>query len=160
VAGPYTATYNAVPLGIFRGEGGVPTISQTTYADINNSTNIYGRTTIEGFHLGADWFCEMTPHEWRAGVLSAIWPWGTLGAMGPISASLYGQAQPLVLTVVAGTPAAAPGPGPQTITAPKAILAPGSNPRYFLGPQGRYVPLRLQLILANLGGGLGGHSIT
>lgn len=145
IAGAYTVTVNGVSLGLMQGDANVPTIEQTTASEDINNTNIYGKSTIESFYLGANWFASMVCMEYKAGPISNWWPWGTgIGQMGTISGTFTGSGLALVLTAVTGTPAQIAG-APNTVTSNLSILAPGFNTRLLYGPQLRTVPLRFQL---------------
>lgn len=155
IVGEYTATYGGVALGIFEGDAGLPTLSQQTKAEPIANTSKYAKTTIDAIWQGADWFMQFTCLEYKAGPRVAFWPFhATLSALGAIGRLYYGMASPLVLTAVAGTPAAAT---PATLTASKTILAPGYNTQLVYGPTLRKVPLRLQLLPYVLNGTTVGH---
>ena len=145
LAGAYTITWDSVSLGLFGGDSEAPVIEQTTEAEPVNNTTIYGKSEIEAFYQGGNWFASMTCLEYKAGTYGPWWPWGAgLGAMGTISGTFTGSAQALVMTAVTGTPAQIAG-APNTLTANLAILARGFNTRLLYGPTLRKVPLRFQL---------------
>lgn len=142
IAGAYTATFNSVALGVFEGDSGVPTLEHTMASEPVGNTSAYGKTVIDEIFQGANLFIAMTCIEYKAGPLAAFWPYhATLGRMGTIGRLLYDLSSALVLTSTAGTPAAT---SPATLTASKAILAPGFTPRIVFGPTLRKVPLRFR----------------
>lgn len=151
LAGQYTVTWNSVSLGIMEGDQGVPTISQQTAAEMVGNTDAYGKSNIDGIYQGANWFAQFTCMEYRAGSIAAFWPYGTLGVMGTIGRLLYSLSAALVLTAIAGTPAAAT---PATLTASRAILAPGYNTQLLFGPTLRKVPIRQMLFPYSSGGNI------
>mgnify|MGYP000857433249 FL=1 len=136
-------TWNSVALGIMQGDAGLPTIEQSNKAEPIANTDSYAKSTIDAIYQGADWFASMTCMEYKAGSIAAWWPYSTLGRMGTIGRLLYDISLPLVLTAVAGTPAAS---SPATLTATRSILAPGFGTRLVFGPTVRTVPLRFQLL--------------
>lgn len=148
IAGQYTVTWNGVSVGMMEGDAGVPTLEQTSHAELISNTTTYGKSAIDGFYQGADWFASFTCLEYKPGSVAAFWPYGLMGQMGIISRSLFALSAPLVLTVVAGTPAAG---SPNTISANNAILAPGFNGRLLYGPTLRKVPIRQILFPFNSG---------
>ena len=100
--------------------------------------------TIDAIHRGADWYMSMICMEYKSGVTAALWPFNsTLSREGVIGRLYYDMSLALVLTAVAGTPAAT---SPATLTASKAIIAPGFNARLTFGPTLRTVPLRFLLL--------------
>src|SRR5947208_3246351 len=107
IAGQYGISYGGNQVGIFEGDAGVPTLEPANKAEPVASTDAYGKTTIDAFYQGGDWFMSMVCIEYRAGSLAMLWPFGALGVMGVIGRRLYDLALPLVLTAIAGTPAAA-----------------------------------------------------
>lgn len=139
IAGAYTVTWNGVSVGMFEGDGSLPTLEQTSKAEMIDNTSTYGKSTIDGVYQGADWFISYTCMEYKAGSIAAFWPFGANGVMGIISRLLFSLSAPLVMTVVAGTPAVG---SPNTLTAPNTILAPGFNSRLLFGPTVRKVPIR------------------
>jgi hypothetical protein len=142
IVGPYTATWNGVALGLFQGEGGLPTITSVGKAKGIASTNLYGLTTIDSIHLGRDMFFDAILMEYLKGV-AALWPFDDWMGLGlPVGTLKRALSQPLVLTAVAGTPAAA---SPATLTMSKAILADDHQGKIIYGPEVRTVPLRMQL---------------
>ena len=151
IAGSYTVTWNSVSVGMMEGDQGCPTLEQNTHAEMVNNTTTYGKSQIDGVYQGADWFAAYTCEEYRTGSIAAFWPYGTFGLMGVIARLLFGLSAPLVLTVVAGTPAVG---SPNTVTASKAILAPGFNGRLLYGPTLRKVPIRQVLFPFDTGGGV------
>lgn len=153
IAGEYTVTWNSVSVGMLEGDAGLPTIEQTTKAEAVDNTSTYGKSTIDAIKQGADWFASFTCLEYKAGSIAAFWPFGTPGLMGIISLLYFNLAAPLILTVVAGTPAVG---APNSLTASKAILAPGFNSRLLFGPTLRKVPIRQILLPFNTGGGVVG----
>jgi hypothetical protein len=143
VVGPYTATWNSVALGVFEGDAGLPSLEHQAAGEDVGNTSAYGRTVIDSVYLGANWFSSFTCIEYKAGPISAFWPYhATLGRLGTIGVLLYTLSQALVLTAVAGTSAAT---APATLTASKSILLPGFTPRIMFGPKLRTVPLRMRL---------------
>src|SRR5689334_14423085 len=85
-----------------------------------------------GIQEGAGGFMSMTLEEYKAGPISAWWPYSaTLGRMGVIGRLMYSISAALVLTAVAGTSAST---SPATLTASKAILLPGFGTRLMYGP--------------------------
>lgn len=149
IAGQYTLTYNGVAVGMTEGDAGSPTIEQTVHSEPVNNSSTYGKSRIEDFYLGADWFASFTCLEYRAGSIACFWPFGAMGVMGIISRAMSGLAAALVLTAVTGTPAQVAA-SYNTVTAPLAILAPGFNARLLFGPTLRKVPIRQVLYPANI----------
>ncbi len=150
IVGEYVVTYNSVAIGILEGDAGLPTLSQMTKAEPIANTSKYGKSTLDAIYQGADWFAQFTCLEYKAGPLAAFWPFhATLGHMGIIGRLYFDLALPLVLTSIAGTPAATT---PATLTATRAILAPGFNTQLLFGPTLRKVPIRLQLLPFDVGG--------
>lgn len=131
------------------GDGGLPTLEGVNKQEPIGRTDAYGDTTIDTIYKGGDWFASMTCMEYKAGPIAALWPFGTLGLMGVIGRLGYGISTALVLTAIAGTPAAS---SPASLTATRAILAPGFNTRLLFGPKLRTVPLRFQLLPYLVGG--------
>jgi len=158
LAGAYNVTWNGAAVGMMEGDAGVPTLEQTTHVESINNSTTYGKSTVEGFYQGADWFASYTCLEFRPGSIAAFWPYsGTMGLMGTISRAMTDLAQALVLTAVAGTPSNLSGqPGSTSLTAGKAMLAPGFNGRLLYGPTLRKVPIRQILLPVNTGGGVVG----
>lgn len=157
ICGQYTVTYGAVACGIMEGDAGVPTLEQTSKAAPLDSTDKYGKTTIDAVYLGVDWKCMFVCEEYRAGSLSAFYPFGALGLLGVIGRLYYGMSSALVLTAIAGTPATAT---PATLTAPKAILTIGFPSKLLFGPIIRKVPISLMLLLTDTGSSVYGHFTT
>jgi len=153
IAGEYNLTLNGVAVGMFEGDAGLPTIEQVTHAEVVANTSRYGKSTIDAIGQGADWFAGYTCEEYRPGSIAAFWPFAAPGLMGIISRLYFEMASPLVFTVVAGTPAVG---APNTLTANKAILAPGFNTRLLFGPTLRKVPIRQILLPYDTGGGIVG----
>lgn len=143
ISGAYTATWNGVSLGLFQGEGGLPTITSVGKSKPIASSNLYGNTTIDDIHLGRDMYFEAILMEYTKG-LTSIWPFGSdwLSLGMPIGTLKRALARPLVLTAVAGTPASAT---PATLTATYAILSTDHQPKIVYGPELRTVPIRFQL---------------
>jgi hypothetical protein len=142
ICGQYTVTWNSVALGIMQGDAGLPTIEHSYVEEPIANTDAYGKTVIDGVYQGVNVFASMTCMEYRAGSIAAWWPFSTLGRLGVIGRLLYDMSSPLVLTAIAGTPAAA---SPATLTASKTILAAGFGTRLLFGPTVRTVPLRFRL---------------
>lgn len=159
IAGQYTVTYNSVACGMMEGDAGSPTIEQTVHSEPVNNTSTYGKSRIEDFYLGADWFASFTCLEFRTGSISCFWPFGALGLMGVISRAMSGLAAALVLTAVTGTPAQVAGSF-NSVTAPLAILAPGFNSRLLFGPTLRKVPIRQVLYPSTINSNVGWISTT
>lgn len=158
VAGAYTATYNAVAVGLTR--SGFTLAATPKYERINES-DLYGETLIDGVFRGADCTLEWVSRAYKAGSVSPFWPFGntfTAGDLGviatptvPISSLMSDLAKAVVLTAVANTPAhivgtATPKAGPLTLTAPKATLAPDFDARLLFDSKLREVPIKLQLL--------------
>jgi hypothetical protein len=144
IDGQYTVTLAATTLGIMKADDGVPTLEPNIKAQPIAGTDAYGDTTIDAVWRGADWYCSMICMEYRAGVLTALWPFSaTMGRLGVIGRLFYDMSSALVLTAVAGTPAAT---SPASLTASKAIIAPGFSNRLTFGPLVRTVPLRFLLL--------------
>lgn len=125
--GPYTAQYTP-PSGAAGGGGGQVSLGlvedvwrwqgRVELADM--VAGITARSVIDSVYQGGNWFMIVTFKEWASAVKNTIWPWhstfGQSGVTGRIATDLAGS---LLLTAVAGTPAATAGPA--TITAAKAL---------------------------------------
>lgn len=114
--------------------------------ELLDESDLYGATIIDGIRRGCDVFVSMELMEWKAGSKALLWPIGG-GALGKIFSSAVpngvfdsDQAQPLVLTSTAGTSAAN---SPATLTASKAWIAPGFNPRWAMDSRLRTLPIRM-----------------
>lgn len=125
------------------GDSGLPQLEHSEAAEEIGNTSVYGRSVIDGVHLGNNWFATMTCLEYKAGPKGAFWPYNaTLGTTGVVGVLLYSLSQALIYTAVSGTSASA---APASVTASKTILAPGFTTRLFYGPTLRKVPLRFRL---------------
>lgn len=149
IVGQYTATWNSVALGIMEGDAGVPTIYPAIKGQPIDNTDKYGKSRIDGIYLGADWFAAFVAMEYKAGTKGVVWPFATWGQMGVIGRLWYNLAQPLVLTAVSGTPAAS---SPASLTASKALIDPGAQPRLVYGPSLRTLSCLMTLLPYDSGG--------
>lgn len=144
IAGPYTATYNAVDVGFtldgFR-------YSHEYAAEMINQSDLYGEMLIDLIYRGGNARINYTSRTYKAGSVSPFWPWGSLYTMftaaAPIARTGRSAAKAFVLTAVANTPAAAT---PATLTAAKAILAPNSGGELLFDSKVRNVPVQLLLL--------------
>lgn len=145
IVGAYTGTWNAVALGL--SESGYE-ISTSLKQEAIDKSDAYGDATLDYIYRGGDVMCDFTMLS-SSKAASVMWPWGaniwtmvttTTGPIGRLASDL---AQALVLTSTAGTPAAA---APATLTAAKAIIAPGFNTKMLFDSRLRKVPIRQQFL--------------
>jgi hypothetical protein len=151
VSGAYTGTLSGVALGVFEGDAGLPALEHTRVAEDVGNTSFWAKSVIDSIEQGGNIFISFTCIEWgKAAVRTAFWPYNaTLGRMPTVGVLLFDSAVPLVLTAVAGTPAATQ---PATLTASKVALMPGFTPRIMFGPTLRRVPLRFRCFPFSSGG--------
>lgn len=142
IAGAYLPTFDGSTLG--QVEDGI-SLDYSFASDEIKGDNLGDTTQDDVFRgLAGAMFLEMTLTEFNAaGVLAAFWPWSA--TWGRIDTGIVGQlgtglAKSLVLTKVSG-----PNATPTTLTALKAVLAPGYPIRLLFAPRLRRVPLRLKL---------------
>ena len=154
IAGRYSATYNSVDLGIM--SDGYE-IQVDPKEQVINRSDAFGDMMIESIFRGADWFCQYEAMEYKAGPISAYFPFAAPGAVGVIGRLGSAIAQSVVLTATAGTPAAA---APATLTAALAKLAPNSSPRWKMDSMLRLLPTRLQFYPSDVGAGVIKHFTT
>ncbi len=140
VVGAYTGTFDSVALGI-TDEG--YELSWEPRLEAIQKSDVYGDAMIDTIYRGVDYFCQTEFMEYKAGPIDAALTFAALGVVGVIGRLGSNEAEPLVLTATTGTPAAA---APASLTAPLAILAPGSNPRMQFNSRLRTIPVRFVLL--------------
>jgi hypothetical protein len=146
IAGAYTATWNAVSVGL--AEDGFELEFQAKLEAIDQSDQ-YAKTTLDLIFQGVDGFISATLLEWKTGAITVMWPWGgaslgkIISAAMPIGFLASDQAQAFVMTSTASTPAAA---APATLTASKTFLAENYNPRILVSSKLRKIPIRLRML--------------
>lgn len=151
IAGRYTATWNSLACG-------------QTADGFRMSHSIFKRLVTgdamaqapqDGIYQGAELFMAMRLIQYDSAALPTImWPYSaTFLDMSTIGRTDVGQslAKSLILTAVAGTPAAAT---PATLTLPNSILAEGFPVELLFAPDLREVPLR-QRVYPNSSGVFG-----
>lgn len=150
IAGPYTATYNELDIGIT--EDGFD-LDVTTFQEAIRGDNL-GSSQQDAVYRGANQFLSWTSQQWGlSAVKLAYWPWGTsIGHVGQVGVLSTNFAKQLVLTCVAGTTAdktiqfgGVNGAGPATLTASKCILAGDSQLKHIFSTRHRKIALRHQL---------------
>ena len=149
IAGAYTSTLAAAAMG-FTQDGF--TISRVNHQEEINQTDLYAKTLIDTIYQGGDTFVQTIARVMSVASHVAFWPFiaasgtysdvGTLWtAAAPIATLGSGKALSLVLTVVANTPAASAA-DPTSLTASKALIAPGYNTDILFSSRSRTVPIR------------------
>lgn len=144
--GPYTATFAVAGLN-----GGAATDVGLMEGVIRHQQNLialpircslYGQNIIDYVVQGAGVFIALVVKEWDAGAKAVMHPFNTAQGIFPLTSTLlntfFGQ---LVLTALAGTPAATEGPA--TRTYPICGLLPGHNLDITFGPTERNIPIVL-----------------
>ncbi len=142
IAGRYTATYNALALGVTK-EG--LRLSHQIFKRMITGDYL-GETPQDAVYRGAEVNIAYTLLEYNAaGAQAAFWPYGAnfleLGVLGRLDVG-SSIAKPLVLTALSGTPAAG---NPATITLPLAILAENFPVELLFAPDVREVPIRQRI---------------
>lgn len=142
IAGQYTATWNSLALGQtadgFR-------LSHSFFKRLITGDS-YAQAPQDGIYQGAECFlaCRLIAYN-SAALPTVMWPYAsTFLDMGVIGVTDVGstKAKSLVLTAIAGTPAAA---APATLTLTLAILAEGFPVELLFAPDLREVPLRMRV---------------
>lgn len=149
--GPYQGTFAiaslnggaATDIGLMEG----PCREQKSIIGLPIRTSLYGNQVIDYVMQGGGVFVVLTLKEWDAGSKAVMWSFATAALQGnmPLVGTLFntfcGQ---LVLTALAGTPAATVGP--VTITYPLCAILPGHNLDITMGPMERNIPLVLAVL--------------
>lgn len=142
IAGMYTLTAGASPGAAGQLKQGLK-IQHVHYKQLIKGDNM-AEATQDAVNRGVDMFIDYTLIEYNAArALSLFWPLSsTIYDMGVIGRLDSGIASQIILTALAGTPAAAT---PATITFPLAILAEGFPLDILYAPELREVPIRQRL---------------
>lgn len=157
MVGQYAVTYNAIALGLMEGEEGVPTLIQRLLSKKINSSDKWGDMLIDAIRRGVDFQLKMVCLE-ALKASGAIWPFGSTQGLlvSPLGTLHTALAKTLVMTALAGTPAAT---SPATRTATKALLASDHVAEIQFGPMVRAVPLVFDLFPYDTGAGVMGHFV-
>ena len=143
ISGRYTNAYNGVSVGIT--DNGFELQQDSSWEQISTS-DAYGDSILDGVYRGGSVYLQFESKAFKNGSISPFWPWGSLGVMqtpaAPVGRLASDVASAMVLTAVAGTPAAVAA-SPNTLTGSKAILAPNSSGRLLFTSRLRQVPIRL-----------------
>lgn len=135
IGGRYAGTYAASGMGITRDGWD---LALNPKGELINQSDAYGQTLLDFFHAGCDVDLIGQGLEYPS-MLSPAWPFGTYGTMGIIARLGSAIAAAIVLTATTGTPAAST---PATLTASRAIIAPGSQTMLKHSSKLREVPIR------------------
>lgn len=151
--GPYTMTYNALPVGLVRDNG---KLLRWRFMGKEMTADLYGMTVIDRIYAGARVFLgPIYFKEWNANVRAMIWPHsatpGALGQLGVPGTLASNKAKVITLTPVANTPAATAGP--TLITANLAFPADENDVEMLMGCDERDVPVLFELLPYDSGGG-------
>jgi len=142
IAGQYTCTWNALACG--QTADGIRLIHQFFKRLV--SGDAYADSPQDAILRGAEVTLAMRLIEYDAAAIQTIkWPYSaTKWQMGTVGRTDVGQsiAKQLVLTAVAGTPAAAT---PASITLPLAILHENFPVEVLFAPDLREIPLRMRI---------------
>lgn len=142
ISGGYSVTWNAATVGQIA--NGIR-ISHEFFKRMITG-DAYAETPQDGVYRGGQMFAEMTLLEYNAtSAQLAFWPYSatifTLGTVGRLDVA-SSLAKSLVLTAVAGTPAAA---APATQTHLTTILREGFPVELLFAPDLREVPLNMRI---------------
>ena len=148
IGGAYTSTLATVALGMTT--EGFALQFEPKQNNIERS-DVFGDMFLDYWLRGCNYYLEAEYMEWKAGPLSAAHPMGTIGVQGVIGRLASDVAGALVMTSTTGTPAAAT---PATLTASKAIIAPGSNPLSRWDSRLRTLPVRMIFLPVDVGAGV------
>lgn len=148
ISGPYTGTWNSLPLGTQNDDGF--RLSCTIQGQEVNASDAYGMTLVEGIYRGQNWRVAFTGLEVnKTGMLGLLQAFGHTGAAGTLTPQLTqignrmtAFAQSLVLTAILADPPTMP----QSLTAVNAIPAPNMNTQMLMTSKMREMPLELVLI--------------
>lgn len=145
VSGPYTGDYNSVDLGV-QVEG--YRLALEYLGKPINQTDLYGETMIDFVKMGLNGRIQWRSWKYDPQAAGPLTPFGTvfgqvLAAANPMGASARNAAAALTLTAVANTPTATT---PASLTASKAILAPGTTVERLFGTEPTQTPITMQLL--------------
>lgn len=148
VSGPYTALWNAFPMGTQNDDGFV--LTGTWQGQEVNASDAYGMTLVEAIHRGINWRMRMRSLEWnKLGVLASVQAFGAVAAgtftptLGAIGDRYTKFSKTLVLNSILG---AYPPTTPRTLTALSAVIAPQSNVEYLMTSKVREAPMEMVLL--------------
>lgn len=145
VAGPYTATYNGVALGLTT-QGF--TLSHEFFKRLITG-DVFGDGPVNAIYRGRAQFVEFEALEAEStGVIALTEPYGAgtplvsgvIGQFDQTVGDCTGVSKALVLTKVSGSCAT-----PATVSLPLAVLAEGYPVRALYGQDLRTIPLRLRI---------------
>jgi hypothetical protein len=146
IAGRYTATWNSLALG--QTAEGLRLSHQFFKRLITGDA--YAESPQDAVYRGAEVTAAFRLIEYDAAALPTImWPYSaTFLSMGVIGRTDVGSAiaKSLILTAMAGTPAAAT---PASLTLPQSILQEGFPVEILFAPDLREVPLRMRVYPVN-----------
>lgn len=150
-AGPYSAVYNSVALGLLVGDTQAPDTQIIPHGQVVTNSHLWGRNVLDVIMQGGEAFANLILMEYSPTIMAAIWPWmgvsgNTLSWNFPtIGSSLYDVAQALVFTAQGGLNVTTAGIGPVVRTCHKAVLREEFAKRLSMGPLLRETPLQFRL---------------
>lgn len=146
IAGRYTVSYDAGAVGQI--EAGI-TLEHAVFKQLITGDN-FAQTPQDGIFQGMEVFAQFALLEYNAAkAAAALWPYGSTyltmdTVIGTLDVTV--NAKTLLLTALAGTPAAAT---PATITMNEAVLQEGFVSSIIFDPNLRTVPLRMRIYPVN-----------
>lgn len=142
IAGGFSCTWNSLALG--QAEAGYTTSHSFMAEMIRGDT--YGETPQDAVYRGGEMDISWKSIAYdSAGIQTAMWPWSaTIYTLGVPGRTMVGSAlaKTLVLTAIAGTPAATV---PATLTFTYAVIKEGFPVELLYAPSLRSVPLRMRI---------------
>lgn len=148
VAGAYAGTYSATAMGLTR-EGF--RLRFNPHKRLIDKSDQYGDTVLDAVYRGMSVFLTLQAIEYKAGVTGPAWPYAALGVMGTVGRLDSNIAAAVVLTAVAGTPAAA---APATWTGSKCILGDNNNVEWVMDSSNRETPIGFRVYAYDSGAGV------
>lgn len=140
-SGPYSATWNGNDIGLFEG----PIRLQQNLIGLPVQASQWGQTVIDYIIQGAGYFGVVTVKEWTTAAKAFMWPFGsTQGIVDEPGKLFSAYCQALVLTALAGTPAATYGPVTRTYNLVATL--PGHNLDITCGPMERNVVVAVAVL--------------
>lgn len=134
-------TGSAVSLGLTEG----PIRHQQSIIGLPIRATVWGQHIIDYISQGGGVFLALTLKEWNTNSKANMWPYGSTHGQFPVTGELLSPYfKQIVLTALAGTPAATEGPVTRTFA--YAALIPGHNLDVLLGPAERNVSLVLGVL--------------